>query len=65
MPLKLRRKRILIVIKKFSVLYQIRMVMGNRQLSKSTKIMNILIKNLIVARAQLQPNIKIRRIKTN
>jgi hypothetical protein len=41
------------------------MVMGNRQLSKSTRIINILIKNLTAAKAQSRPNIKMRRMRIN
>jgi len=52
-------------IRKFSVLYQIRTVIGNRQLSESARTINILIRNLMAARARSRPNIKIRRIRIN
>ena len=47
------------------VLYQIRIVIGDRQLSKSARIINILIRNLTAARARLRPSIKIKRIRIN
>jgi len=52
-------------MRKFSVLYQIRTVIGDRQLSKSARTMNILIRNLTAVRARSRPNIKIRRIRIN
>jgi hypothetical protein len=52
-------------IRKFLALHQIRTVMGDRQLSKSARTINILIRNQTAARARSRPNIKIRRIRIN
>lgn len=55
----------MMAMRKFSVLYQMRMVMGDRRLSKSARTMNILMRNLTAARARSRPNIKIRRMRIN
>ena len=52
-------------MRKFSALHQMRTVIGDRQLSKSARTINILIRNQTVARAWSRPNIKIRRIRIN
>ena len=52
-------------MRKFSALHQMRTVIGDRQLSKSVRTINILIRNQTAARARPQLNIKIRKIRIN